>query len=162
MDSNLKHADRLKCNSSLAILATLLFATLLNFSPTLMADVYKWTDEKGNTHYSDIKPNELSSEKLNIKITNPQYERTSPQNTVQKLDANKEKELQKQAERLQSETQKKELEAQCKNIMENLKTLQENSRIKINENGKTRYLTPDEIDSKKKAYIEQINEQCQN
>jgi|TARA_R110001599_G_scaffold2854_2_gene15376 hypothetical protein len=126
------------------------------------AEVYKWTDKSGNTHYSDIKPNEVVSEKLNIKTTNSTQARTSPQASAQRLDQTKAKELQAQAERLQSQAQNKETKTQCQSIRDNLKTLQENSRIKINEDGALRYMTPEEIENKKQEYLQQINNQCSN
>tara|TARA_R110001592_G_scaffold89971_6_gene264700 strand:- start:21249 stop:21722 length:474 start_codon:yes stop_codon:yes gene_type:complete len=138
----------------IALLASLLFPLLCQ------AEVYKWTDSNGDTHYSDIKPNKVSSEKLNIKTNNPTQERASPQSSARALDEKKSKELEAQAKRLKSETEKRELSSQCENTQNNLKILQENSRIKINENGDTRYLTPEEIEQKKQSYIKLINEQC--
>tara|TARA_R110002072_G_scaffold172296_1_gene326268 strand:+ start:4590 stop:5066 length:477 start_codon:yes stop_codon:yes gene_type:complete len=136
---------------------------LLSASFYCQAEVYKWTDKYGNTHYSDIKPNEMLSEKLDIKTTFQSQERESPQSAAQRLDQDKAKELQTQAEKLQSETQKRELDAQCQNIRNNLKTLQENNRIRLSKNGGViRYLTPTEIENKKQTYLQQIREQCSN
>jgi len=147
---------------NLIIQFTILMALIL--SPFLCnAEVYKWVDKNGNIHYSDIKPNETSSEKLNIKSSttnNTSKDRASPQSSAQTLDEKKSKELEAQAERLKTDTQKRELSSQCENIKTNLKTLQENSRIKINENGQIRYLNPEEIEEKKQAYQTQINTQC--
>lgn len=134
-------------------------ALLLHSTPP-KAEVYKWTDKDGNTHYSDIKPNETPSEKLDIKVNQPSQDRASPQESALRLDTEKAKELELQAEKLQSETKKRELNAQCQNMRDNLKTLQEKSRIKVNENGNIRFLTPEEIDNKKQTYIKQINELC--
>jgi len=153
MPSPSSHAYKFKMT-----LITLLAITLTPLA--CQAEVYKWTDNNGNTHYSDLKPNEISSEKLNIKTNKPNETRTSPQNASQMLDEKKSKELQAQAKRLSSETQEKELNTQCENIRNNLKTLQENSRIKVNENGKIRYLNPTEIEDKKQNYIQQLNDQC--
>ena len=155
MPTHLTHAYKLILKFRfVALLASILFPLLCN------AEVYKWTDKNGTIHYSDIKPNETSSEKLNIKTNNPSLERASPQSSAQALDQQKSKELEAQAERLKSETQKKEQNSQCQNTRDNLKTLKENSRIKINENGEIRYLTPSEIEQKKQSYIKLINEQC--
>lgn len=126
------------------------------------AEVYKWTDNSGNTHYSDIKPNEVTSEKLNIKTSNLNQTRKSPQSSAQELDEDKAKELQDKAEKLQSQAQNDATKTQCQNIRDNLKTLQENSRIKINENGALRYMSPEEIENKKQEYSQQIAEQCSN
>ena len=126
------------------------------------AEVYKWTDKHGNTHYSDIKPNKVTSEKLNIKTNNLNQTRKSPQSSAQDLDQAKAKELQEKAEKLQSQTQKDAIKTYCQAVRDNLKTLQENSRVKINENGASRYMTPEEIENKKQEYQQQINNQCSN
>jgi hypothetical protein len=155
MTSPIKHASYLHITFFLLITISLSF-----HSTAAKAEVYKWTDKNGNTHYSDIKPNETRSEKLDIKVNQPSQDRASPQESALKLDTEKAKELELQAEKLQSETKKRELNAQCQNMRDNLKTLQENSRIKINENGKIRQMTPKEIESKKQIYIKQINDLC--
>mgnify|MGYP003673348460 CR=1 FL=1 len=142
-----------------------LFLALLILSCTTTpsyAEVYKWTDKNGNTHYSDIKPNAVTSEKLNIKSANSSQPRTSPQNAAKQLDQTKAKELQAKAEKLQSQAQKQETTTQCQSVRDNLKTLQENSRIKINENGTLRYMTPEELETKKQEYSEQISNLCSN
>ncbi len=146
---------------SIKLQLMLLFVALI--SPVLCnAEIYKWVDKNGNTHYSDIKPNETSSEKLKIKSSNSSKEQTRPQSAALALDERKSKELEAQAEKLKSETQKRELNAQCENIRNNLKTLNENSRIKINEDGKVRQLTQEEIEAKKQSYLEQLNTICSN
>lgn len=151
------HAQTLKYKAALITFLTLLLTTSLSY-----ADVYKWTDSSGNIHYSDIKPNKASSEKLNIKTTKPSQERTPPQDSAQQLDQSKAKELQSQAERLQAETNKREHSAHCQNLRDNLKTLQDNSRIKINDEGTIRFMTPEEIENKKQSYTQKINELCSN
>jgi glutaredoxin len=41
------------------------------FTGTVLADVYKWTDEAGHVHFSD-KPHELDkAEKITLKVYNP-------------------------------------------------------------------------------------------
>tara|TARA_R110001592_G_scaffold89970_3_gene264657 strand:- start:25996 stop:26478 length:483 start_codon:yes stop_codon:yes gene_type:complete len=151
-------ANKPNLKTQLSILIVLIISPLL-----CNAEVYKWADKNGNIHYSDIKPTETPSEKLNIKSSttnNQSKERESPQSAAQKLDERKSKELEAQAEKLQAETQKRELRAQCESIKDKLKTLQEHNQIKINENGKVRRLSSEEIEEKKQAYKEQINTQC--
>ena len=133
---------------------------LLNTSLFCHADVYKWTDEKGNTHYSDMKPNNTNSEKLSIQTKHNATPRNSPQASATELSKRTEQALKEKSEQLKASTEKREMDAKCEIIRNNLKTMETNSRIKVNENGETRFLTPEEIASKKQKYIEQIEAHC--
>ena len=124
------------------------------------AEIYKWTDENGNTHYSDIKPNQTSSETLNIKTSKSQKETKSPQQASQELTERNQTELEAKAQQLKEATQKREREAQCETIRSNLKTIQENSRIKITENNEIRYLSEEEIEARKAKYQQDLLEFC--
>lgn len=157
MISHQKQAHKPKIKT-LAIALFILACT----ATTSYAEVYKWTDKQGNTHYSDIKPNEVTSKKLNIKTNNLNQTRKSPQSSAQELDQAKARELEAKAEKLQSQTQKEAIKTYCQAIRDNLKTLQENSRVKINENETSRYMTPEEIENKKQEYQQQLNSQCAN
>lgn len=135
---------------------------LLCLSTQISAEIYKWTDENGNTHYSDIKPNQANSETLKIKTGTSSKETRSPQEASKELTERNQAALESKAEKLQKETQKRELEAHCEAIRSNLKTMEENSRIKITENNETRYLTPEEISEKKAKYQQDLQELCSN
>jgi len=143
----------------ISLILIALFLSVL--TPNLLAGgVYKWTDENGVIHYSDIKPNNIESKSLKIKAGNPQSSRSSAQDQVNSL---KEKETQKlaaQAQQLQDDTYKRENEARCQVLRENLRKFAENSRIKINDNGKLRFLTPEEINNKKKQYQQTLDDNC--
>lgn len=149
------HAYKLILKSHfIALSASLLLSLPCN------AEIYKWTDDNGNTYYSDIKPNEAPSKKLNIKSNNQSKERASPQSTAEALDERKSKELEARAKTLKLETEQRELNSLCNKSKNDLKTLQENSRIKTNENGEIRYLNPEEIEQKKQSYMKLISENC--
>ena len=113
-------------------------AIFLSSSFYCNAEVYKWTDKNGNTHYSDIKPNDINSEKLRIKTKTATQTRTPPQTSANELDQRNEKALKEKSEQLKASTEKRELDARCEAIRSNLKTLEVNSRIQVQENGETR------------------------
>lgn len=46
----------------------ILILTLMMYTNTSYSEIYKWVDENGNTHFSDSKPEDQTSEKLNIKV----------------------------------------------------------------------------------------------
>lgn len=141
------------------LLGTILLVCL---SPLSSADIYKWTDENGNTHYSDIKPNQTKSETLKIKTGTGNKAAQNPQEASQKLDELNQTELESKAQRLKENTQKRELDAKCEAIRNNLRTIEENSRIKITENNETRFLTQEEIAEKKAKFQQDLQEFCTN
>jgi len=153
----------MKCQAKKDIIPQLSFTlfSLIFLSLSLSAaDVYKWTDESGHIHYSDIKPANISAENLHIKTSKGQKSISSPQKLASALDERKQKALQKQADSLQQNGIKKQNEAKCDIIRANLKKFEVNSRIRIEEDGKLRYLSPDEISKKKTEYQQQVAEFC--
>jgi len=141
----------------LAVLFTFLCSLSLNLHS---AEVYKWIDDNGEVHYSDRKPNNTSAESLRIRTQKNLQLRKNPIEQAASLDEKQNKALEAKAQKLQRESKKRELNAQCQAIKNNLKTLMEKSRVRIEEEGKLRYLTPDEINKKKTAYQQQIKEFC--
>lgn len=133
---------------------------LLCYGIQSSADIYKWVDENGNTHYSDIKPNQTNSETLKIKTSKSIKPPQNPQEASQQLEERSQTELESKAQKLKEDTQKRELQAQCEAIRNNLRTIEENSRIKITENNETRFLTQEEIAEKKAKYQQDLQEFC--
>jgi hypothetical protein len=137
-----------------------IFALLLGASLPTQAEIYKWVDDNGNTHYSDIKPNQKNSERLKIKTGSYQKETRDPVAASQELTDQQQSQLEAKAEKLQKETEKRQLDAQCEAIKANLKTIEENSRIKITENNETRFLTSEEIEQRKAKYRQDLKDFC--
>jgi hypothetical protein len=129
-------------------------------SSLLASDVYKWTDAEGTIHYSDKKPSDISSKNMKIKTSKSTNTRISAQEQAQKLDETKSQQLATQAQKLQDDTVKRENDAMCQTLRDNLVKFKENSRIKINENGETRFLTPEEINTKTTEYNKIIEDKC--
>jgi len=128
--------------------------------PLLAGEVYKWTDESGNTHYSDIKPFNTESKNLKIKtqVSKPQLK--TPQERALALDSRKQKELQTDEEnRIKLEEQKKTDEF-CNTVRSNLKKIAEKGRLKIIENGEHHYLSPEEISAKESELQRQLSDNC--
>ena len=142
------------------LIALFIPAILLCLAFSSHAEIYKWTDKDGNTHYSDIKPNQANSETLKIKTNTNSKETKSPLQANQELTERNQTALEKKAQQLKDETQKRELDAQCEAIRSNLKTMEENSRIKITENNETRFLSQEEIDTKKAKFQQDLQEFC--
>jgi len=123
--------------------------------------VYKWVDENGTIHYSDMKPNNVNAENVRVKTGKSSGSRSSPQSQAQEMSAQQEQALQKKADELQTQAKARENDAQCQLVRDNLKKLQENSRVKVSgEDGEFRYLTPEEINAKKAEYREMLQNFC--
>jgi len=143
----------------------LTFIFIIILSPAFISDasaeeVYKWTDEQGITHYSDIKPNDKPSQSMKVSGGKATRSVTSTQERIKKLDAKQKSAQQKLSQEQQQETKQKLTQSTCQSIRDNLNTLEEKNRIRINENGQWRYLSPEEIAEKKAEYQSILAEQC--
>lgn len=153
----------LTLNSALFTTTLKLCAFLLISCATTIAtsaEVYKWVDSNGNTHYTDKKPNHTESTSIQIK-TSTASQRTSAQNQAKAIDEKTAKEMQVRQEIAQEEARKIEIEEKCKAIRENLRVIAETSRITVVEEGVTRFLSPEEINEKKANFQKQIEDYCQ-
>lgn len=136
------------------------FAITSSVSIFASAEVYKWVDKNGNTHYSDRKPKNTQSQSIHIKKHSPSIQ-NDVQSQAKALDEKEASELQAKQVATEDEARKKEIEEKCAKIRKNLKVIAESSRIRIVENGEVRYLSPEEVAKKKAHHQAQIAEFCQ-
>lgn len=147
--------------TSFTKIAPLFFVTSLLFSaPNHAENVYKWVDEEGRIHYSDIKPNKNNVEEFKVRGNKNTSKGASVFEKTADLGARKQEELENKAEALQANTERRQQDARCQAIRDNLKKMNENSRIKIMENGETRFLSPEEIEERKNSYQEMLESNC--
>ncbi|MAL99466.1 DUF4124 domain-containing protein [Hydrocarboniclastica marina] len=126
-----------------------LWAALVLSATAANAEVYKWTDAQGNTHYGDRQPEGIKSKSMNIRSGNPDDPvRMAPERTAQPAP---EGESNSSQNGLDPEQDRKN----CEVARENLQVLTNNSRVQIEEAGTRRYLTPEEIEAKR-AELEQL------
>lgn len=129
----------------------------------LAASVYKWTDENGVTHFGDRQPTGKQSEKLNVRsgaASQPGSERKSPQEQLKELQQRQDDQAVSQRSRAVQEAQAKQREANCATARANLDAIDSNARIRVEENGEQRYLSPEEI-AEQRAKARQIaQENC--
>lgn len=145
----------------------LMLALLIAVAPgiTMSASVYKWTDDKGVTHFGDRQPVGADSETINVRSgtsSGSANSRPSPQQRLDEL-----QEQQKESARQAQETaveaaRRKQREANCETAKTNLKIISTTARIRVEENGEQRYLTPDEIAEQKKKYEEIADSNCES
>lgn len=138
---------------------TSLLLTALSYNA--QSEIYKWVDKDGNAHYSDIKPN--NKDITNIKTrsgTSTNMESDDPADKARALAEEKKTEDDIATRQSSIDADKAKLAEKCAAIRDNLKKIEENSRIRIEEEGKIRFLTAEEIIEKKNVYQKMLDEAC--
>ena len=108
------------------------------FALPAQAEIYKWTDEKGNVHYGDkpiVNSEEiLIPEKINVQSRVTMQEREEKRKRL--LESFAEDRADKKEQQEKQEIKKKKLNRQCITARDRLKTYQKSSRLyDLNEKG---------------------------
>ncbi len=134
--------------------------TIMWITPTTHAskDFYKWQDENGVTHYSAHPPSkkQTKQEATKVRATNLDYDAPPQTSSDAKAEAKN-----KAKTGIPPITQEKSPEL-CEVAKKNLKVISENARIRVKDGdkGEYRYLTPEEIQSRKADAQKQVDENC--
>ena len=142
---------------------TFTLAVLLAATPAMAfaASVYKWTDEDGVTHFGDRQPTGQQAESVSIRTGKGSgNSRMSPQERVEELESREAEESEQRQETAVEEARRKQRAANCETAQSNLALIQRNSRIRIEEEGELRYLSPEEIEEKKQEFEKIAEENC--
>lgn len=127
------------------------------------ASVYKWTDENGVTHFGDRQPTGAKSDKVNVRsgsASSTSSNRPSPTERVNALEEREQEAAEKRRESAAEEARQKQRAANCSTAQTNLEVMANNARIRIEEEGEMRYLTPEEIAEKRTRFEEIVAENC--
>lgn len=139
---------------------TLLMGACLIFASTAAtAEVFKWTDDQGNIHFGDRRPDNRESEQVNVRVGKATSAEPAAPETALPETANveaKENSSEGNTDGLTDEQRR----SNCEIAQGNLETIETNSRIRITENGEQRYLTPEEIETKRKEMEDLATESC--
>lgn len=137
--------------------ASFLFTAWLPFSANA-GSVYKWTDEEGVVHYGDIRPDNIETQEMKVRVgkgtSAPSTKKDNDaENSTTKQDNDSKQEL--------TAEQKKAQEEACKTAKQNLEMMNTYARVRVKDkNGEYRYLTPEEK-SKKMAQAQKfVDETC--
>jgi Domain of unknown function (DUF4124) len=133
---------------ALVVMAVPVFATAQS--------VYKWTDDDGVTHFGDRKPVGKASESVSVRTGSASKasgdSRKSPQQRVDEIEE-RQASTQEMAEMNAAErARQKQRAANCQTAKSNLALIQTGSRVKVQEDGEKRYLTPQEIEQKRQQF----------
>jgi hypothetical protein len=153
-------------NKTMPTVYRIIFATMALFvSTTSYSELYKWTDEQGQVHYSQTPPQGVKSEKFSA----PPPPTVDPIQAKQEIDKlikeqkrlDQQRDYQKQLNK-QIETQKKNDETRCVTAKSNLENYRNNPSRKVrNPDGSITRLTEEDRQSKIKFYQDRINIYCQ-
>ncbi|NMT65529.1 DUF4124 domain-containing protein [Marinobacter orientalis] len=138
-------------------------AVLLVTAPAISsaASVYKWTDKDGVTHFGDRQPAGQQAESVSIRTgKRSESSRPSPQERVEALENREEEQAERQQESAVKKARRKQREANCETARSNLSILKRNSRIRVEEDGEQRYLSPQEIEEQREKFEEVAEENC--
>jgi hypothetical protein len=145
-------------NRKILTLAVLLVAVPATSSA---ASVYKWTDEKGVTHFGDRQPTGQQAETVSVRTGKAsENSRQSPQERVDALESRKAEEAEQREENAVEKARRKQREANCQTARSNLSILKRNSRIRVEEAGEQRYLSEEEIEEQRKKFEVVAEENC--
>ena len=142
----------------------ILLALIGLMAPTLASaeSVYRWEDENGVVHFGDREPTGRASEKVSVKTgqSRSDNERQSAQEQVQALDESQAERERREKETAVEEARRKQREARCETAQANLQAINSNARIRVEEDGEQRYLSPEEIEEKKQQFEDIVSETC--
>jgi hypothetical protein len=124
---------------------------LCTFS-SVAGDFYKWEDENGVTHYTSTPPKDAENTKVRTYNT-----KGSPVSATTAKTEDKTKTT--SIPTAVSEAPKKDPE-RCKLARKNLETLKQHARVRIEENGKLRYLSEKEHAQKMDDAQKTIKDNC--
>lgn len=142
---------------------TLMLTLLMAVAPgmAISASVYKWTDTNGITHFGDRQPVGANSETVNVRSgTSTGNDRPTAQQRLGELQKQQQKDAEKKQETAVQTARRKQREANCETARSNLTVIESNARIRTEENGEMRYLTPDEIAEQRNKLEDVAAENC--
>ncbi|MTI64104.1 MAG: DUF4124 domain-containing protein [Methylophaga sp.] len=138
-------------------------ALLLSFS--VHAQIYKWVDENGQTHYSQQPPESGQAEMIDVPPPppiNPDEARDEVQELIEQQQAAEQAELEAEQQARQAAEQEAVREENCRIARENLRSYQNNPGRRImDQEGNVTRLTEEDRQQKIQEFQEQVDLYCQ-
>lgn len=143
---------------------TLFFAMAIALASGAVSagSVYKWTDDQGVTHFGDRQPAGKQAESINIRTggSSGGEKRSSPQERLEQLQGQQAEQAEQKKLSAVEEARQKQRAANCETARSNLNILSSTSRIRVEEDGEQRYLSPEEIEEKRQQFQEIADKNC--
>lgn len=136
----------------------LLVLSAIMLTLPVSAEIYRWTDDAGNTHFGSNPPTGMNAEPVTTGRTNTVE--TSSEQSAEK-DAEKEAKSADQQSKQKPDPKRKEIRQQnCEAAREALTTLDQNARVQVMEDGERRYLSPEEKAAERERFETIRDENC--
>lgn len=128
----------------------------------LQAQVYKWQDEKGETHYSQTPPPGVPADRLQLGGSPGHAGRPDPglKERLEAFDKRRQQDQEAQAKRAEAAQQTELKKKNCASARSNLQTLQSRGQIKLKEGDAYRVLSEEERQAKIAEAQKQIDTYC--
>ena len=133
------------------------------------AEIYRWTDDTGETHFGSNPPAGVEARPVSTTHTNT-IENSSRQGDKDNGEANEEQSAQAQTngqaegdggQSPEEQKKREEIRQQnCEAARQALKTLEQNARVQVMEEGERRYLSPEEKAAERERYEKIRDENC--
>lgn len=150
---------------------TLLKLLLVLLSTNVYADIYKWTDANGQTHYSTSMPSNAHGKEIKVSTETPTQD--TPISSKQPTEQTPEMLIQEAAEKLKAQNLKVEqenakIEAEnkkiaainCERAKAQLSQLQLRPRMKMNTDNAQIQLTQEQLETQIQATQDAIKQYC--
>lgn len=139
------------------IMRFLIYLTFIVFSTANAANIHKWIDEEGNVHYSDSPPVSASTEQIRV-IGAP----SNPGRALPRLGNSASDSGADESGATSSTVPEDQAKIACDNAQKDLEVLNNSDRIQLRSaDGKTRFMTTEEIAERRKKTEEDIKKFCQ-
>ena len=152
---------------TLSILLTLLATAQ---SGMAMARTYKWIDADGGIHYTQAPPADRKAKIIEVTGKGSPADTPAPEAKPKKKEEEQAKQYRvltpekpdPEAQRKAEAQREKQRQEACEALRNNLQILERNTRIRIREddNGQPRVLTPEEREERIRQYSENIDKMC--
>jgi len=134
-------------------------ASVVSVSAYAAKNYYKWVDENGVTHYTARKPHDVNAEVISVTTGLPRDDSGQPVQIEDEPAAGAAGG--EQTETAASAPADNKDPERCAAAQNNLQIISENNRIRERqEDGSTRFLTPEEIQQRKDLAQRAIDESC--
>ena len=127
----------------------------------ISAEIYRWTDESGNTHYSENPPQGVDAKPMNIQTRSPEPGNKTDSQPQDGTGTDNNDKSGTEGDERDSEAVAEAKRENCKAAREALKMLEENARVQVEEDGERRYLSPEEMEAERQRYEEIRDENCE-
>lgn len=141
-------------------LSTSIFCTTAS-----IAGIYKWVDEQGNVHYSQQRPANATSEKMDVQKRAPRdestYNRPGTQGKNKDTTTDSPSKTAKPEKKPETKAEKQRRLAACEQARKSLQTMESVGRIRAKDkNGDTVFLSQAQKEEKMKQSREMLTQHC--